>query len=94
MCHTGKYHSIKISRQKDNYYVCMKINNPLMPLLSWKVNGHEYVTCTFFSLLLPYCFSFFIITAFLHTACKTFGKELCLHVSIKAYYEGTIIPVV
>lgn len=48
----------------------------------------------FFPLLLPYHFSPSIITAFLNTACKTFGKELCLHVSIKDYYEGTIIPVV
>lgn len=60
----------------------------------WKVNGHEYATSSFFSQLLPYCFLLSIITAFFNVTYKTLGKELCLHVSIKHYYKGIIIPVV
>lgn len=44
----------------------------------------------------PYCFPTFfflppLITAFLNATCKTFAKGLCLHVSIKQYYEGVIM---
>lgn len=57
-----------------------------------KVNVHEYITCSLFSLLLPYFFFLPpLITAFLNATCKTFGKGLCLHVSIKQYYEGVIM---
>lgn len=43
---------------------------------------------------LPIVFLPSVITAFLSVTYKTFGEELCLHVSIKHYYKGIVIPAV